>query len=284
MNLWENLQNANKNLKTKKQDSTQTAYIDGEDTQSSRPDENQVRVAGTNDVRSSIDYVVKLQTNPPRKSFRVLEAEMAKSTQLVGTPAHTEMPTIANFGNVIVSQDSSDCQMQGNLDSADSKSVKKAVNGEAVRSLHTPSESWMGGNDKSFGANALSLTADETMPQNPTDCQMQGNNESSLVGIVNSDTLTQDEMDELAQNALLANLDEKHNDDKLQLIVGASNPHTSRPAELNASNETLLGANAHLPTDNETISQNPSDCQTQGNLDSLDSDNKSMKFTHKRCK
>ena len=33
---------------------------------------------------------------------------------------------------------------------------------------------------------------------------------------------------------------------KLQLIVGASNPHTSRPAELNASNETLLGANAHL--------------------------------------
>lgn len=33
------------------------------------------------------------------------------------------------------------------------------------------------------------------------------NNEGSLVGIVNSDTLTQDEMDELAQNALLANLD-----------------------------------------------------------------------------
>lgn len=46
------------------------------------------------------------------------------------------------------------------------------------------------------------------------------NNEGSLVGIVNSDTPTQDEMDELAQNALLANLD-------------------------------------------ETISQNPSDCQTQ---------------------
>ena len=34
------------------------------------------------------------------------------------------------------------------------------------------------------------------------------NNEGSLVGIVNSDTLIQDEMDELAQNALLANLNE----------------------------------------------------------------------------
>ena len=223
MNLWKNLQNINKNLKTKKQAPTQTAYIDGEDTQSSRPDENQVRVAGINNMRSSINYAVELQTNPSLESFRVLEAEMAKFTQLVGTPTHTKMPTIANFGNVIVSQDSSDCQMQGN-------------------------------------------------------------NESSLVGIVNSDTLTQDEMDELAQNALLANLDKKHNADKLQLIVGASNPHTSRPAELNASNETLLGANAHLSTDDETISQDSNDCQVQGNLDSSDSYNESMQSTHKRRK
>ena len=32
--------------------------IDGEDTQSSRPDENQVRVAGTNDVRSSTNETI----------------------------------------------------------------------------------------------------------------------------------------------------------------------------------------------------------------------------------
>ena len=50
--------------------------IDGEDTQSSRPDENQVRVAGTNDVRSST--------------------------------------------NETIPQNPNDCQMQGNLDSADS--------------------------------------------------------------------------------------------------------------------------------------------------------------------
>lgn len=57
--------------------------------------------------------------------------------------------------------------------------VKKAVNGEAVRSLHTPSESWMGGNDKSSGANALSSTADETISQNSSDCQTQGNLDSA---------------------------------------------------------------------------------------------------------
>lgn len=41
------------------------------------------------------------------------------------------------------------------------------------------------------------------------------NNEGSLVGIVNSDTLTQDEMDELAQDALLANLNETITDNNL---------------------------------------------------------------------
>ena len=66
----------------------------------------QVRVAGINNMRSSINYAVELQTNPSLESFRVLEAEMAKFTQLVGTPTHTKMPTIANFGNIIVSQDS----------------------------------------------------------------------------------------------------------------------------------------------------------------------------------
>ena len=57
---------------------------------------------------------------------------------------------------------------------------KKAVNGEAVRSLHTPSPlSWMGGNDKSSGANALSLTAGETISQNPSDCQAQTDSANS---------------------------------------------------------------------------------------------------------
>lgn len=41
------------------------------------------------------------------------------------------------------------------------------------------------------------------------------NNEGSLVGIVNSDTLTQDEMDELAQDALLANSNENVTDNTL---------------------------------------------------------------------
>ena len=51
--------------------------------------------------------------------------------------------------------------------------AKKAVNGEAVRSLHTPSKSWMGGNDKSFGANALSLTANGIIPQDSNQSQIE---------------------------------------------------------------------------------------------------------------
>ena len=42
---------------------------------------------------------------------------------------------------------------------------KKAANGGAVRSLHTPSQTWMGGNDKSFGANALSSATNNIIPQ-----------------------------------------------------------------------------------------------------------------------
>lgn len=34
----------------------------------------------------------------------------------------------------------------------------KVADGGAVLSLHTPSQAWMGGNDKSSGANALSST------------------------------------------------------------------------------------------------------------------------------
>ena len=66
--------------------------------------------------------------------------------------------------------------------------------------------------------------------------------------------------------------------------MGASNPHTSRPAELNASNETLLGANALSSTADETISQDSNDCQTQGNLDSADSNNEVSQIIRKRKK
>lgn len=44
--------------------------------------------------------------------------------------------------------------------------LNKVVPGEAVRSLHTPSQNaQMGGDDKSSGANALSETTDTIMPQ-----------------------------------------------------------------------------------------------------------------------
>ena len=59
-----------------------------------------------------------------------------------------------------------------------------------------------------------------------------------------------------------------------QSIVGASNPHTSRPAELNASNKTLLGASAHLSTaeTNSTIKELESQVQelTQITIDTAD--------------
>lgn len=76
-------------------------------------------------------YALELQTNPSRENFRVLEAEMAKSTQPVGTPAHTEMPTIADFGNDIVSQDSSDCQAQ--LKSTDSSDESTQITHKRCR-------------------------------------------------------------------------------------------------------------------------------------------------------
>ena len=51
---------------------------------------------------------------------------------------------------------------------------KIAANGGAVRSLHTPSPlSWKNGNDKSSGANALSLTANDIMPQTPNQNQAE---------------------------------------------------------------------------------------------------------------
>ena len=45
----------------------------------------------------------------------------------------------------------------------------------------------------------------------------------------------------------------------LQLMVGVSNPHTSRPAEPDAGNETLPGANALSPTACEIIAKNSRD-------------------------
>ena len=55
------------------------------------------------------------------------------------------------------------------------------------------------------------------------------NNEGSLVGIVNSDTLTQDEMDELAQDALLANLDETITDNTLNKAESESTHKRRKP-------------------------------------------------------
>lgn len=43
--------------------------------------------------------------------------------------------------------------------------LNKAVNGGAVHSLHIPNQAWMGGDGKSSGANALSLTAENIIPQ-----------------------------------------------------------------------------------------------------------------------
>lgn len=46
-------------------------------------------------------YVMELLTNPPRKNFRVLEAEVAKSLSSE-LSAHHNNPNIANFGNDII--------------------------------------------------------------------------------------------------------------------------------------------------------------------------------------
>ena len=51
--------------------------------------------------------------------------------------------------------------------------VRKAANGGAVRSLHTPSKSWMGGNDKPSGANALSSTANGIISQDSKQSQTE---------------------------------------------------------------------------------------------------------------
>ncbi|RDU61491.1 hypothetical protein [Helicobacter sp. MIT 14-3879] len=43
--------------------------------------------------------------------------------------------------------------------------VRKAVSSEAVHSLHTPSQAWMGGNDKSSGVKTLLETTNNIIPQ-----------------------------------------------------------------------------------------------------------------------
>ena len=51
---------------------------------------------------------------------------------------------------------------------AEVDSKNEWYSGEAVLSLHTPSQNaWMGGNDKSSGVNTLSETTNHTIPQNP---------------------------------------------------------------------------------------------------------------------
>ena len=55
---------------------------------------------------------------------------------------------------------------------------KAVANGEAVRSLHTPSQAQMGGNDKSSGANALSSATDEIIPNSTNQSQTTYNVES----------------------------------------------------------------------------------------------------------
>ena len=53
-------------------------------------------------------YTIEL--NPPLENFRVQEAGVAKSAQLVGTPAHTEMPLIADSDKKIIPQNSNESQ------------------------------------------------------------------------------------------------------------------------------------------------------------------------------
>ena len=50
-------------------------------------------------------------------------------------------------------------------------SMSATVNGEAVHSLHTPSQARMGGNEKSSGANALSSTAESNSTTIPNASQ-----------------------------------------------------------------------------------------------------------------
>ena len=50
-----------------------------------------------------------------------------------------------------------------------------------------------------------------------------------------------------------------------QLMVGVSNPHTSRPAEPDAGNETLPGANALSPTASKIISNSSAQSQMRIN-------------------
>ena len=75
--------------------------------------------------------------------------------------------------------------------------LNKVVPGEAVRSLHTPSQNaQMGGDDKSSGANALSETTDTIIPQS-------SNNDEETYMIPNQNTshthfITQDSVSNLS--------------------------------------------------------------------------------------
>lgn len=74
-------------------------------------------------------YTIELQgLNPPLESSCVQETGMAKSTQLVGTPAHTEMPLIADFDEKIIPN------LQTKSQGANSKDEKiKALKDEAKK-------------------------------------------------------------------------------------------------------------------------------------------------------
>ena len=49
--------------------------------------------------------------------------------------------------------------------------LNKVADGGAVLSLHTPSQAWMGGNDKSSGANALSSTNENILTNSKNESQ-----------------------------------------------------------------------------------------------------------------
>lgn len=124
----------------------------------------------------------------------------------------------------------------------------KVVSSEAVHSLHTPSQTWMGGNDKSSGVNTLLETTQNTISQNKIKSQENLKLENGTNEIFHAN---QKKMKELIR--FKKNLPSEKN------LVGGGDAHSPHPDSDKNQNQVRATDISSMcsPTSRDIIPQKP---------------------------
>ena len=134
----------------------------------------------------------------------------------------------------------------------------KVVSSEAVHSLHTPSQTWMGGNDKSSGVNTLLETTQNTISQNKIKSQENLKLENSTNEIFHAN---QKKISELTRF--------KKNLPSEKKLVGGGDAHSPHPDSDKNQNQVRATDISSMcsPTSSGIIPQNQIQSQAINKLD-----------------